>query len=440
MLSLFQIRSLDNQLFSYDHKIILAVSGGIDSIVMLDLFMKLGYSCCIAHCNFKLRNEDSNLDELFVRQLSEKYNIPFYSKTFDTLEYSEANRLSIQMAARELRYEWFEDLRNEIKYDLIATAHNKNDVTETFFINLSRGTGIRGLSGIPPKSGRLVRPLIFFEREDIQNYAEQNELNWREDITNSQTKYSRNKIRHHIIPAFKELNPGFVNTMWENINRLQQAEGIYLSSLQKVKERMLVRTKDHIWISVPEIKKLEPIFTWLYELLSDFDFSASVVKNILKNLGSISGKQFLSPTHRLVKDREKLIIQPLKGQIFKRYYIDDLTQDVQEPLKLELTILNNFNKSKISNDPDTAWLDLDKLEFPLLIRKWEAGDYFIPLGMKNMKKLSDFFIDNKLSLPEKENIWLLLSGTKIAWIIGKRIDDRFKISHETQRALQIHII
>lgn len=440
MLSLFQTRILDNQLFSYDHKIILAVSGGIDSIVMLDLFMKSGYSCCIAHCNFKLRNEDSNLDELFVRQLSEKYNIPFYSKTFDTLEYSETNRLSIQMAARELRYEWFEDLRNEIKYDFIATAHNKNDVTETFFINLSRGTGIRGLSGIPPKSDRLVRPLIFFEREDIQNYAEQNELNWREDITNSQTKYSRNKIRHHIIPAFKELNPGFVNTMWENINRLQQAEGIYLSSLQKVKERMLVRTKDHIWISVPEIKKLEPTFTWLYELLSDFDFSASVVKNILKNLDSISGKQFLSPTHRLVKDREKLIIQPLKSQIFKRYYIDDLTQDLQEPLKLELTIINNFNKSKISNDPDTAWLDLDKLEFPLLIRKWEAGDYFIPLGMKNMKKLSDFFIDNKLSLPEKENIWLLLSGTKIAWVIGKRIDDRFKISHETQRVLQIHII
>lgn len=439
VLSSFQSGILNNHLFSYNDRIILAVSGGIDSVVMLDLFMRAGYTCCIAHCNFKLRNEDSDKDEAFVRQLAEKYNIPFYRKSFNTIEYSELNNLSIQMAARELRYEWFEDLKNELNYDYIATAHNKNDLAETFFINLVRGTGIRGLTGIPPKSGHLLRPLIFFEREDILSYAGQNQLLWREDITNSQTKYSRNKIRHHIIPAFKELNPAFISTMAENIGRLRQIEDIYLSSLEKVKKEIIVREKDHAWISLDDIKRLEPAFTWLYEILLDFDFSPYVVKDILKNLDSISGKQFLSPSHRIVKDREKLIIQALRKQSFKRYYIEDPSQDIDEPIKMELSILNNFIKPEIPKDPDIAWLDMDNLEFPLLIRKWEAGDYFMPLGMKNMKKLSDFFIDNKLSLPEKENIWLLLSGTKIVWIIGKRIDNRFRVTEKTSRILQIRL-
>ena len=222
MLSLFQSYILDHKLFNHNHKIIVAVSGGIDSVVLLDLLIRTGYFCSIAHCNFMLRNEASDADELFVEQLSQKYNIPFYTKSFNTLEYSESNHISIQMAARELRYEWFEDLRNEVDYDYIATAHNKNDVAETFFINLVRGTGIRGLSGIPPGSGHILRPLIFFEREDIRAYAEKYGLSWREDITNSQTKYSRNKIRHHIIPAFQELNPGFINTMWENVKRTKR--------------------------------------------------------------------------------------------------------------------------------------------------------------------------------------------------------------------------
>ena len=439
MLSLFQSYILDNNLVSPGHKILLAVSGGIDSVVMLDLFTRSGYYCAIAHCNFKLRDEESDMDELFVRDLAGKYNIPFYTKAFNTADHADNNRISIQMAARELRYDWFEDLRNELHYDYIATAHNKNDAIETFFINLSRGTGIRGLSGITPKSGQILRPLLFLEREDIEEYAKLNEIPWREDSSNSQTKYARNKIRHLIIPGFQELNPGFINTMWENIGRLREIEGIYLHSLERTKKEILIKGNEFAWIPIQEISKLEPQFTWLFELLADFDFTAPVVRDISKNLYSTPGKQFFSHTHRLVKDRDKLIIHPLKDHSAKRYYIDDPSQDTDEPIHLELTILTEFNKSEIPKDPHIAWLDLDQLEFPLMIRKWETGDYFIPLGMNNMKKLSDFFIDNKFSLPEKENTWLLVSGGKIAWVIGERIDDRYKISQNTGRILQIRL-
>jgi len=440
VLNLFQSYILDNKLLNRDHKVIVAVSGGIDSVVMLNLFILSGYSCAIAHCNFKLREEDSDLDETFVQELAEKNNIPFYSVSFNTEEYAENNRISIQMAARELRYDWFEDLRNKLHYDYIATAHNKNDVVETFFINLSRGTGIRGLSGISAKSGRIIRPLLFLEREDIEKYAKSNNLSWREDISNSQTKYARNKIRHFIIPAFRELNQGFVDTMWNNISRLREIEEIYLNSLERTKKEIVVKGKEFAWISINEIKKFDPIFTWLFELLVDFDFSAPVVKDISKNLDSPPGRQFFSPTHRLVKDRDKLIIHPLKEITAKRFYIEDPSQDITEPVQLELSILTDFDRSGIPDDPYIAWLDLDTLEFPLMIRRWETGDYFMPLGMNNMKKLSDFFINNKVSLPEKENTWLLVSGNKIAWIIGKRIDNRFKISPETSRVLEIRFI
>jgi len=440
LLTLFQSYINKHNLFSKNDKILLTISGGIDSVVMLDLFIRAGYSCAIAHCNFKLRGEESDQDEIFVRELAEKNHIPFYTTSFRTEEYAENNRISIQMAARELRYDWFEDLREKLHYDYVATAHNKNDVVETFFINLARGTGIRGLSGIPPKSGTVVRPLLFLEREDIEEYAKADNLSWREDSSNSQTKYSRNKIRHFIIPGFLELNPGFVDTMWDNINRLREIEGIYLNSLERMKKEIVIKGKEFAWIPINEINKLEPLFTWLYELLIDFDFSAHVVRDIARNLDTGSGKQFFSPTHRLVKDRDKLIIHPLKNTISKRFYIDDPAQDLSDPLQLELSIITEFDKSEIPKDPHIAWFDLDQLEFPLMIRKWEAGDYFMPLGMNNMKKLSDFFIDNKFSLPEKENTWLLVSGTKISWVIGKRIDNRYKVSPETTRILQIQLI
>jgi tRNA(Ile)-lysidine synthase len=426
----------ENELCRPEDRILLAVSGGIDSAVMLHLFANAGYNCIVAHCNFKLRGNDSDEDQLFVESLAEKYKLPFITNSFQTTEYAESNKISIQMAARLLRYDWFDEMRMEHDFDLIATAHNKNDSVETFFINLSRGTGIRGLTGIPASSGYLIRPVLFLERHEIEEFALANDLAWREDSSNSQSKYSRNKIRHSIIPSFQELNPGIIKTMAENIARLKDVEDIYLHSLKQIKEKIIIKDKDFTAIHINELKNLEPISTWMLELLKDFDFTAPVCNDIVKNLDSPPGRQFLSLSHRLVKDRDKLIIQPLIENDFRRYYIDDPSMDMEEPISLHFNILDKATIHDIPADPSFAWFDLDKLDFPLMIRKWETGDYFMPLGMRNMKKLSDFFIDNKYSIPEKENTWLLISGDKIAWLIGKRIDERFKIGKETKRILQ----
>ena len=440
MVNKFQSFIQENRLCSQTDRILLAVSGGIDSVVMAKLFNQTGYYCGIAHCNFNLRGEESYQDQIFVQHLAEELSIPFFVTYFNTEEYAENNHISIQMAARQLRYEWFEELRVEQGFDYIATAHNKNDEAETFFINLSRGTGIRGLTGIQVKTGTIIRPILFLERDEIVEYAESADLKWRDDSSNSLTKYSRNKIRQNIIPVFKDMNPSFLQTMKENMTRLKEIEDIYLHSLEKVKKEIIYRDKEITLIPVNEIKKLTPCLTWTFELLRDYDFSAPVVSDIVKNFDAKPGKQFYSSTHRLVKDRDNLIIHPLKDEVFKRYYIEDPSQVVREPLKIELEIVSGFSFDEIPRNPSVAWLDLDLLEFPLMIRKWETGDFFMPLGMDKMKKLSDFFIDNKISLPEKENTWLLISGDKIAWIIGKRIDDRFRINPDTKRVLQCSLI
>ncbi len=436
MLNRFQSFIQHNNLCSLTDRILLTVSGGIDSVVMTHLFKRLNFYTGIAHCNFNLRGEESDQDQLFVQKIANELSIPFFSASFNTTEYADNNNISIQMAARQLRYEWFEELREEQGFDFIATAHNKNDGIETFFINLIRGTGIRGLTGIPVKSENIIRPLLFLERDEIKDYADSANLKWRDDSSNSLTKYSRNKIRQFIIPLLKEMNPSIMQTMTDNMTRLKEMEDIYLYSLEKVKRDIIFRDKEITWIPLNEIKKLKPNLTWTFELLRNYDFSAPVISDIVKNFDANPGKQFYSSTHRLVKDRDKLIIHPLKDEKFKRYYIEDPSQEVNEPLKIELEIVSGFSFNEIPGSSNIAWLDLDLLEFPLMIRKWEAGDFFMPLGMNKMKKLSDFFIDNKISLPEKENTWLLISGNKIAWIIGKRIDQRFRIQQDTKRVLQ----
>ena len=407
--------------------------------MMLDLFVKSGFTCGIAHCNFKLRGNDSDDDMFFVKNLAEKYNLPFYSASFNTEEYADINRVSIQMAARMLRYEWFEEIRTEKEYDFIATAHNKNDAVETFLINLSRGTGIRGLSGIPIVSGQIIRPLLFLEREEIEEYARLESIPWREDSSNAQTKYARNKIRHSVIPSLKELNPNIIKTMAENISRLKDVEDIYLHALENTRKDLVIKDGKFTWISIKGLKMLDPVNTWAFELLKDFDFTAHVTNDIIKNLDAEPGKQFLSPTHRLVKDRNRLIIHPIKEMDMKRFYIEDPSMDIYDPVNINLSIIPGKSFYEIPRDTSIAWLNLDLLEFPLMIRKWEAGDYFMPLGMKNMKKISDFFVDRKISIPEKENIWLLISGDKIAWVIGQRIDERFKITAHTERILQCRL-
>jgi tRNA(Ile)-lysidine synthase len=437
VLNNFKSYIVENRLCSADDRILVTVSGGIDSVVLLDLFRKAKFFCGIAHCNFKLRGEESDKDELFVKELAQHYEIPYYSKSFETSEYAEMNNLSIQMAARELRYEWFEELRHEQDYDLVATAHNKNDILETFLLNLARGTGIHGLTGIKNKSGIIIRPLLFASREEIHNYALTYSLEWREDSSNSSLKYSRNKVRNQILPLFDQLNPKFTSTMSENIKRLSETEEIYNQAVQKKKQELLTKETDNFYISIEKIKSLSPLKTWLYELLQDFTFTAHVVSDIIDSLEGNPGRQFYSKTHRLVKDRDKLIIQALKPTSLKKYYIEDPYREVLEPVSLDMDVIPMKKDFRLPKDSLVACLDLDKLDFPLIIRKWEQGDYFRPFGMKNMKKLSDFFIDLKLSIPEKENIWLLTSGPEIIWVIGIRIDDRFRVGPETKKVIRI---
>ena len=427
----------DQNLFHIRDRILVTVSGGIDSVVLLDSLVKIGYSCCIAHCNFQLRNEESDGDETFVRALADKYGIPILVKKFETADYAESGKISIQMAARELRYDWFEEQRLENKCDWVVTAHNKNDVIETFLLNLSRGTGIQGLTGIKPKSGRLVRPLLFASRDDIKKYALANNLDWREDSSNASSKYSRNKIRLNIIPLLEEINPKFSDTMVENMRKLKEAEEIYIEAIHEKRGEYIIRESGYSYIPLNKVIKLRPIETWVYELLSDFNFTQSLVNEIVRSLDGPSGRQFFSSTHRLVKDREKLIIQPLKEEIARKYYVESPDSEINEPIKLEFELISRTTDFKIPSSTKIACLDYDLTVFPLIIRKWEAGDYFRPLGMENMKKLSDFFIDKKFSLPEKENTWILQSGSEIAWIIGHRIDDKFKIRPETQNILKI---
>lgn len=422
-----------------NQKILLAISGGMDSICMLHLFHSLNYNISIAHCNFQLRGEESNGDELFVKKLAEKLSIRFYSKTFETEKYASENGISIQMAARDLRYDWFKELKKQNNFDVIAIAHNKDDVIETFFNNLSRGTGIKGLTGIAVKSDDVIRPLLFASRDSIQKFMHKNNFEHREDSTNSSTKYSRNLIRHKIIPLFEELNPSFRNTMIENIDRLFQAESILNNTISNKLDDICFNLDNSIHVNIRKLSKLEPINTYLHELISPYGFSNTQVLNICESLQSETGKKFISSTHIIVKNRDELIIEKIKNLTDKEYEILSPNDNKQLPVKLEMKVYPKPKNINIKTDNNTALFDADKVAFPLKIRKWKTGDKFQPLGMTNYKKISDFFIDNKYSILEKDNIYILETNGNIMWIIGKRIDNRFKVTANTNNIFEIKI-
>jgi len=427
----------ENNLIKKSDKILLTISGGIDSIVMLDLFIKSGYRCGIAHCNFGLRGDESDGDEDFVRQLAYEHGLKFHCKRFSTEEYAEETKISIQMAARKLRYDWFEKVRLSHSYNLIATAHNQDDVLETFFINLIRGSGIRGLTGIKAKSGKIIRPLLFSPRNQIEDYATGIELSFREDSSNASEKYTRNKIRHKIIPLIESINPGFRHSLMETINKLRDTEDIYTFEVNKRKEEMVEEQGDTVYIHLEHLKNIPHRRTYLYEFLSEFQFSPRQIKDIDDALKAGSGKQFFSSTSRLVKDRTKLIVTPIENEEHRKFYIEEGTDYIYDPVHLEFEIVTRPSTFQIPHDRHTACLDYDLLTFPLLIRKWQSGDYFHPLGMKHRKKLSDFLVDKKLSIIEKENLWLILNNEDIIWVINHRIDERYKITDKTRRILKV---
>ncbi|MFC2090291.1 tRNA lysidine(34) synthetase TilS [Bacteroidota bacterium] len=428
-----------NSLCDSFQQVMLAVSGGIDSVVMADLFSRSGYSFIILHCNFMLRGAESDGDEAFVRSLAAKYDAPVFVKHFETEAYAEENGISIQMAARKLRYDWFDEAGRQQGIERIATAHNLNDSVETILLNLARGTGIRGLTGIPIQTGKYIRPLLFASRNEIQEYAEERNIAYRVDSSNASRKYKRNMIRHDLLPLFEELNPSFLETMNENSRRLKETFQIYRKEVERVRGMLFSEKENHVEISIASLKELSPLSSWLYELFSDYGFSIDQCINIEKILESDSGKQFISTSYRLYKDRNYLLLYRIEDSAFDRYYIDSPESKAVLPFAMDIEILDKDTLGTLPDDPSIACLDLDKLNFPLTIRKWQHGDYFFPLGMEQIKKLSDFFIDNKVPVPEKNNTWILTSGKNIVWIMGHRIDNRFKISSATKQILKLQL-
>ncbi len=439
MLETFKDYIEKEKLFLPSQKILLGVSGGIDSMVMLDLFIMAGFKPLVAHCNFRLRGEESDSDEDFVRSFCREKRIPFYSKRFNTEDHAGTLGISLQMAARELRYEWFNELMNEINTQFVAIAHNRNDLAETFLINICRGTGIKGLTGIGSKSKNIVRPLLFASREEIENFAAEKPVPYREDSSNRDVKYHRNRIRKYVIPEMENINPSFISTVYENTQRIKEAAEVYMQSVTEKFHMVCRESENEAVLNIEKLVQLTPLSLYLYEFMKKWNFSPNQVSDIMESLNSAPGKRFFSPTHRLVKDRSHLIVTPLDNEEERLYYIEEDADRIDEPLKMTIRITEAGEDFRIPSDPRIACLDADKLLFPLIIRKWRKGDYFQPLGMSGMKKLSDFFVDNKFSLVEKESAWILASGNKIVWVAGHRIDNRFRISPHTHRVLIIEI-
>jgi tRNA(Ile)-lysidine synthase len=438
MLASFKRYIASKKLFHPRQKILLTVSGGVDSMVLLHLFETSEFSYGIAHCNFQLRGTDSEKDEELVKKYASNLGVPSFFIKFDTLEFAKIHGISVEMAARKLRYEYFEKVRRDNNFDLIATAHHQDDLTETFFLNLSRKTGIRGLTGIKEKTQNIIRPLLFAGRKEIENYARSNNVEYREDYTNNELIYQRNYIRHRILPLFDELNPAFRNNFAGTISNLKDAEEVYNYTIDNERNKIITENVDKISINIKALLSSPFPRILLFEILSDYNFNPALTEQVFKGLGSEPGRVYFSRTHRLLKDREELFLTTLPEEQDQIFYIEDGDMELFAPYDLSIEKITDKD-FEIIRDPLVACLDYDKLDFPLLIRKWQQGDYFQPLGMKGFKKLSDFFIDEKIPLYKKEDTWLLCCGPKIVWIMGYRIDDRFKITHVTKHILKIEI-
>jgi tRNA(Ile)-lysidine synthase len=432
--------------FLHDKNLLVAISGGIDSVVLTHLLHKLNFKISLAHCNFSLRGKESNEDEEFVKELGEKLEVQTHTIKFETEAYAEEKGISTQMAARDLRYGWFQKIAKENNIDYIITGHQKDDVLETFFINLTRGTGLDGLTGIPEIQGNIVRPFMIFSRNDILVYAAKKKILWREDRTNSSIRYVRNKIRHKIVPVLKELNPNLLETFFNTLENLKGSQQIVKDRIQNIKEKSISKVNKELHLDISILKKLSNPKIYLFEILKEYGFTEW--NDVADLLDCQSGKQVFSKTHRLLKDREVLILsEMMKQEEIECFEISENTAEINAPIALKFETItipfdtkNHQNKvleEILFDDKNTISVDFDKVEFPLILRKRQKGDFFFPIGLNGKKKVSKFFKDEKLSLIDKENAWLLCSKNDIIWIVGKRMDDRFKVTKTTSKILKI---
>jgi len=426
-----------NRLVRKNQRILLAVSGGIDSMVMAHLFIRAGFNTGIAHCNFSLRGKESDMDEALVKRFAARHKLPFFSARFDTLSYSQKNGLSVQVAARELRYGWFEEIRRKSGFDLVAVAHNLNDNIETMLINLTRGTGIAGLTGIKNSTDHIIRPLLFATRDSIEKYCRKNRISYREDRSNAETKYTRNKIRHLVIPVLKEINPSVEKTLTETAGRMHEVNEVIDLFIKELTGKSIIRGDGMVKVRLEALEPFAGNDTVLYELFKNY----GVIGNNLGDLKSImkgsTGLRIFTGSHRIIKNRNELLIT----EPFTSDFMDISAGNPEElrrvPVIKSVRLVKVTPETAIPADPATAFLDFEKVRFPVTIRRWRPGDFFFPLGMQKRKKLSDYLTDRKFSIPDKEKLLILESAGKIVWLIGEKIDNRFRITNKTTEALVI---
>lgn len=421
-----------NRLFNADSKVLAAVSGGMDSVLMARLLAEAGYTFGIAHCNFRLRGAEADTDQSFCRQLADELNVAFHTINFDTAAYAAQHKISIQMAARQLRYQWFDQLSAEHGYTAIALAHHQNDAIETILLNLTRGTGIAGLHGILPVNGKLVRPLLFLRRQEITDIISQNNIAYVEDSSNASAKYARNKIRLEVVPKLKELNPALEETFEHNLQHFRQLEQLLDAELDRQRLH-IIEHDDELHLPIAAVKNMHPQQLLLFSLLKPYGFNREHAESIIASLDKHSGRLFETADYTLVLDRAKLILKKKTGDNLQGITINEGSIEIIYG-RYRLTLLHDDVPLIVRGNPMAASVDADLLVYPLTLRPWQPGDVFYPLGMASKQKLSDFFVHQKVPLHQKNEVPLLVNGNNdIVWVGGYRPDNRYKVSDNTKK-------